>query len=90
METTVTSNTTPTPDGAQLDAWQTSGTSPPSIEPWMTVVVAARYLGYDCPDDRAPNSVYAILADIGYKINGRWLTRREDLDAWIRGHRDAA
>jgi hypothetical protein len=55
--------------------------------PWMTVVDAARYAGFPCTNGRAPNSFYDIANAIGYRLHGRWLIARADLDAYIRGER---
>jgi hypothetical protein len=55
--------------------------------PWMTVVDAARYAGFPCTTGRAPNSFYAVARKIGYRLHGRWVIARTDLDAYIRGER---
>jgi hypothetical protein len=53
----------------------------------MTLVDAARYVGYPCANGRAPNSFYKVAEMIGYRFHGRWLIDRNDLDAYIRGER---
>jgi hypothetical protein len=52
--------------------------------PWLNVLGAARWLGNPCINGRAPNSVYAILEEVGGKFNGRWIVHCDDLDAYIR------
>jgi hypothetical protein len=54
---------------------------------WMTVLQAARYVGYPCTNGRAPNSFYTVAKEIGHFFNGKWLIHRDDLDAYIRGER---
>jgi hypothetical protein len=46
----------------------------------MTVLEAARYVGFPCANGRAPNSFYEIAKKIGYRFHGRWLIARDDLD----------
>jgi hypothetical protein len=57
--------------------------------PWLTIVEAAKHLGYACANGRAPNSMYAVADEIGYRVNGRWLIHPDDLDAWVRSQGQA-
>lgn len=54
--------------------------------PWLDIVAAARWLGYPCPNGRAPNSIYAIAQAIGHRINGQWRIHIDELDAYVRSH----
>jgi hypothetical protein len=51
---------------------------------WLTIIEAARHLGYPCASAKAPNSVYELAEAIGHKVNGRWLISLQELDAWVR------
>ncbi len=61
-----------------------SSSDHPTCRAWLTIVQAARHLGYACTNGRAPNSVYAIARKIGHQINGHWLIHTDDLDAYVR------
>jgi hypothetical protein len=70
---------------AMLDAVQRE--SPPGeagADQWLTIVEAARHIGYPCLGGKAPNSVYDIAQKIGHKVNGRWVIALSELDEWIR------
>lgn len=55
--------------------------------PWLTVLQAARHLGYSCSNGRAPNSVYEIAQKIGFRLNERdWRIHVDDLDRYVREH----
>jgi hypothetical protein len=56
---------------------------------WLTVLDAARYVGFQCENGRAPNSIYQIATQIGSKLNGRWLIHPDDLDSYVRALRVA-
>jgi hypothetical protein len=58
--------------------------SAPIGSPWLTVVEAARRAGYECPNDRAPASIYSLAKQIGHKIGSKWLIHVDDLDQAIR------
>jgi hypothetical protein len=52
--------------------------------PWLSVVEAARYAGWQCANGRAPESFYRLARRIGFKLHGKWRIHRDDLDAHIR------
>jgi hypothetical protein len=52
--------------------------------PWMTVVEAARRAGYECPNGRAPGTIYNLVKQIGRKVGNKWLVHVDDFDQAIR------
>ena len=63
----------------------TVGLQTPSSGPWLTVLDAARHLGYACVNGRAPSTIYEIAQEIGHKVNRRdWRLHVDDLDTYVR------
>jgi hypothetical protein len=61
-----------------------------ALGPWLTVLQAARHLGYPCVNGRAPNSVYGIVQRIGFRLNQRdWRVHVDDLDRFVRNGQHA-
>jgi hypothetical protein len=52
--------------------------------PWLTVVEAARRAGYECPNNRAPATIYSLAKQIGRKVGNKWLIHVADFDQAIR------
>ena len=52
--------------------------------PWLSVVEAAKRAGYDCPNERAPERVYALARQIGRRRGAAWIIHADDLDQAIR------
>jgi hypothetical protein len=52
--------------------------------PWLTVVEAAKRAGYDCPNGRAPERIYALARQIGRRRGSAWIIHADDLDQAIR------
>jgi hypothetical protein len=59
-----------------------NGNGPDS--PWLSVVEAAKRAGYDCPNGRAPERVYALARQIGRRRGAAWIIHADDLDQAIR------
>lgn len=52
--------------------------------PWLTVIEAARRAGYECPNNRAPATIYSLAKQIGRKVGSKWLIHVDDFDQAIR------
>jgi hypothetical protein len=55
-----------------------------SGSPWLTVIEAAKRAGYDCPNGRAPERIYALARQIGRRRGSAWIIHADDLDQAIR------
>ena len=54
------------------------------VSPWLTVLEAARRVGYECRNGRAPGTIYALVQQIGCKVGNKWLVHVDDFDQAIR------
>jgi hypothetical protein len=60
-------------------------TTTTTAEPYISLVVAAQHLGYECENGRPPNSFFTACAGgklRALKVQGKWRTKVSWLEEW--------